>query len=125
MKQEVYDELYTRAETDPVGVYTEICGENWTLGLVLYIPDYMLKSVVKWVLFGSAPGSFLSAVVMGDLFGAYRAADSTNVNIVYNYVNFFYNYAPSNCYGSKENANRWNKERGLLGQQLEDTSDAV
>ena len=73
------------------------------------IPDYMVEGVVNYVVHHIAPGDFLCAVIANDLFEAYGRADSTNIHCIYNYVRFFYNYAPAPCWGSREALQAWVK----------------
>lgn len=71
------------------------------------IPDYMIESLVGYIVHHIAPGDFLCAVIANDLFEAYGRADSTNIHCIYNYVRFFYNHAPAPCWGSREALKAW------------------
>ena len=79
------------------------------------IPQYMHGGITRYVMHGIAPGGFLSAVVENDLCGALGRADDTNRSIIWNYVNLFYNDAPSECWGSPDMVNNWIKSGGVNG----------
>lgn len=71
------------------------------------IPNYMVGGIMRWVEEGIPPGDFLMAVIENDLKEACGRADDTNRQLLWNYCNFFYNYAPSQCWGSPEKAKAW------------------
>lgn len=71
------------------------------------IPDYMIGAVRRYILQGIPPGSFLTAVVCNDLREAFARADDVNAQHMHGWVRFFYNYAPSGCWGSPERYNNW------------------
>lgn len=84
---------------------------DWTL-----IPEHMREGVDNWILHGLPYcGDFLAAVVCNDLREAVERADDVNRGRLADYVRFFYNYAPSGCWGSKERFDRWVRHGGLLG----------
>lgn len=74
------------------------------------IPDYMVGGIVRWIENGIHPGDFLAAVISNDLKEACARADETNQELIFNYVQFFYSWAPSQCWGSPEKVATW---RGL------------
>lgn len=71
------------------------------------IPGHMVGAVRRYILDGIPPGSFLTAVICNDLFGAVACADEENLVALASWVRFFYNYAPTGCYGSRENMANW------------------
>ena len=71
------------------------------------IPQHMLDAFQRYVEFRISPGSFLTAVLCNDLKGAVGSADSTNINLIPEYVSFLYNNAPSTCWGSVEKVQNW------------------
>lgn len=77
------------------------------------IPEHMHLPVANYVLYSRAPGGFLKAVIVSDLFSAFSKADLPNTRAMENYVKLFYNYLPSSCYGNEE-AYKWYKEKGGL-----------
>ncbi len=79
------------------------------------IPTYMWDGIVSYILYGLPPGQFLKAIIKNDLKGAFTYADQTNAKLIYNYVNFFFNFAPTGCWGSQENMDSWiEKKRNEL-----------
>ena len=71
------------------------------------IPFYMLGAVKRYILQGIPPGSFLTAVISNDLREAFARADDENAAAMQGWVRFFYNYAPSGCWGSPERYSNW------------------
>lgn len=71
------------------------------------IPEYMVEGIFNWIVHHVRPGDFLSAVIVNDLRGACAHADDTNRHLLWEYCNFFYNEAPSPCWGSLEKARAW------------------
>ncbi len=71
------------------------------------IPKYMKESIEMYINKGIQPGQFLQAVICNDLKEAIGRADKESINLLPTYVSFFYNEAPSCCWGSKENFKNW------------------
>ena len=71
------------------------------------LPDYMLHGMREWLLRGLEPGDFLSAVLRNDLKLAVMYADDNNLNKLPQYVSWLYNWAPSDCWGSKAKFQSW------------------
>ncbi|HRR29658.1 MAG TPA: hypothetical protein P5270_09905 [Victivallales bacterium] len=60
---------------------------------------------------GIMPGSFLEAVLRNDLKEAMGRADVFNRRKVFEYVQWLYNKAPSDCWGSNDKVDAWLNER--------------
>lgn len=75
------------------------------------LPEHMREGAANWIEYGIDPGHFLSAVICNDLFEAYARADETNRVRMFDIVCFFYNDAPSGCYGSRAKMEAWVKAR--------------
>lgn len=71
------------------------------------IPDYMHYGIILYLVHRKLPGGFLTAILEGDLYQAVSRADSNNLNALVAYCGFFYNEAPSDCFGSKKKVERW------------------
>lgn len=71
------------------------------------IPDYMHEGILNYVENRVKPGHFLTAIITNDLRNAVFHADSTNLNLIKNYVQWFYNHPPSPCWGSVEKMEAW------------------
>jgi hypothetical protein len=85
------------------------------------IPDDMVGGIERWIKFSVNPGNFLTAVMENNLREAVGRGDAVNQRLLPNYVQFFYNYAPAQCWGSPEKVKAW-AERPLT-QHPDDGSD--
>lgn len=74
------------------------------------IPPHMAGGIVRWIMYRIAPGDFLCAIIKNDLRDACARADDTNRFLLWNYCNFFYNYAPSPCWGSPAHFEDWRRK---------------
>jgi hypothetical protein len=72
--------------------------EQLRIALQLYVDEHR------------APGNFLTAVICNDLKEAVARADEVNAKLLREYVRWFYNEAPAQCWGSKENFQNWIKQ---------------
>jgi hypothetical protein len=75
-----------------------------------HIPEHMLEAVANYIVLHRRPGDFLEAFLQNDLRGTFERADSVNQIHILDYIKFFYNEAPSLCWGSKEKMEAWIKE---------------
>ena len=71
------------------------------------IPNHMIGAVRRYIMHGIPPGSFLTAVICNDLREAVARADDDNAAALAGWVRFFYNYAPSGCWGTRERFEAW------------------
>jgi hypothetical protein len=78
------------------------------------IPYYMQEHILNYILYGWNPGDFLTGIITNDLKKACYHADSENLWIIPVYAAFFYNYAPIDCWGSREAMAEWNINGGTL-----------
>jgi hypothetical protein len=104
-------------EADPVGTYDRLTGGNWGPGLAKWVPENMRPGVVRYVLLGVRPGSFLCAIIEGDYFEACRRADDINRAALWHYAMFFHNYAPGGCFGSRDHLVGWLRDGGMMGER--------
>jgi len=65
------------------------------------LPDYMKPGVLRWVIDGVPPGSFLTAVFQNNLRYALMKADEQNSKCLSGWVKFVYHNVPSQCNGSE------------------------
>jgi len=72
-----------------------------------YIPQRMMGAIDRYVNQGIQPGHFLTAVISNDLKEALSRADEENLDNLSAYVSYFYNKAPSACWGSEEKMKAW------------------
>lgn len=83
------------------------------------IPEHMREGVDLWISRGVKPGSFLRAVLENNLWKAIGKADVINARCLPQIISFFYNEAPSPCWGSPEKVKAWAARGGLLGHDPE------
>ena len=76
------------------------------------IPDYMVEAIKRYINQRIRPGSFLTAVICNDLCGAVGQADDWNIRNIPAYVAYFYNEAPSTCWGSRAKMEAWLENEG-------------
>jgi len=79
------------------------------------LPVHMRPGMAAYVLHGTQPGDFLTAVLCNDLMEACHRADAINKEQLHAYAFFLYNYAPSACYGSAAKVKAWVAQDGLMG----------
>ncbi len=72
-----------------------------------YIPERMMGGIKRYIENGIVPGSFLTAVIQNNLREAVGQADDENLKNIPAYVSYFYNEAPSGCWGSKKKMEEW------------------
>lgn len=74
-----------------------------------YVPEHNRSTLIQYIEIGLPVGSFIQAVLCGDLFGAFGRADHINAQHVGSICAWLYNYAPSPCFGSPEKMKEWFK----------------
>jgi len=72
-----------------------------------YIPNYMMGAIDRYIHKRIPPGHFLTAVITNNLSEAVTRADDTNLSNLPAYVAYFYNEAPSLCWGSERTMKKW------------------
>jgi hypothetical protein len=78
-----------------------MCGTRY------HIPERMSFGIKRYIEHGELPGDFLVAVLENNLSEAFGRADQENYRNMAAYVSYFYNEAPSPCWGSKEKVAAW------------------
>lgn len=73
------------------------------------IPEATREAMVEYVENRREPGGFLSAVICNNLINAVGRADKHNLLVLKEIVQWFYNVAPSCCFGSPEKMSSWLK----------------
>lgn len=71
------------------------------------VPGHLHGGIILYIENGIEPGGFLQAVVQNDLREALGRADHINRDRLWDIVSWFWNYAPSSCWGSVETYNDW------------------
>ncbi len=68
---------------------------------------HMEGAIMRWIDHGIPPGSFMHAVLTNNLKETLARADSINREQLHGLVSWFYNEAPSNCWGSEDKVSKW------------------
>lgn len=68
---------------------------------------YMADGVRRYIESRIPPGHFLTAVICNDLKEAFARADDSNSAAMRDWVRWFYNEAPSGCWGSRQAMTDW------------------
>ena len=76
------------------------------------IPEHTRGALERYVEHRIQPGSFLYAVLVGDLYTAVERADSANQHALVNIARFIWQKLPGNIYGSAENVENYLDGRG-------------
>ena len=71
------------------------------------VPEHTVGGLVRWIVYGINPGSFLTAFLSNDLMGALSQADEVNAEHFREIGSFVYNSVPSACHGSREKFEAW------------------
>lgn len=71
------------------------------------IPQACAQGLELYIASRIEPGGFLMAVLENNLREACGRADYQNKNLLFNYMTFLYNDAPSACWGSPEKVKAW------------------
>ena len=71
------------------------------------IRENMMAAILRYIERGEQPGHFLTAVIDNNLFEAINRADDENAANLPAFVGYFYNEAPSGCWGSPEKRRAW------------------
>lgn len=86
---------------------TNYIAESFKSETYAKIPEHMRDALIRYVTAGIRPGDFLTAVICNNLQRAVFAADEENVHLLREYCLWFYNVAPSTCYGSVAILDAW------------------
>lgn len=74
------------------------------------VPEHLQEGLIAYVRHGRPTGSFLQAVISGDLFDACRRGDPVSLAGLSALVLFLDNHAPATCIGSRDANNAWVKK---------------
>ena len=75
------------------------------------IPDHMHGGLMRYLVHGIQPGSFMLAVLSNDLQEACMRADDSNRYRLFDYVSWLYSYAPQGSWGSEDRVIEWMTHR--------------
>ena len=71
------------------------------------LPEGMHDGLIRYLVYGLPPGSFLEAVLSNDLLEAVKRCDPVNEAHLADYVKFLYNHAPAQAWGTPERVWSW------------------
>lgn len=83
-----------------------------------YIPARMMPGIRRYIENGILPGKFLQAVISNNLHDALSQADDENLRNLQAFVGYFYNEAPSPCWGSPEKMHKWIEDRKEIAERV-------
>lgn len=72
-----------------------------------YISDRMMPGIKRYIEDGIQPGRFLTAIIQNNFSEVCGQADDENIQNLPAYAAYFYNEAPSDCWGTKEKMTAW------------------
>lgn len=81
------------------------------------VPAHCADGLLRYIENGETVGGFLTALLCCDLKETFARADDINGSRVRDYLKFLYNYAPAQCWGSREAVDAWQAHGGLVGLQ--------
>jgi hypothetical protein len=77
------------------------------------VPEHCRDGLLGYIEHGHPVGDFLTALLSNNLKETFACADDVNAQHVRDYVDFLYNYAPAQCWGSKEAVEAWQLRGGI------------
>jgi len=75
------------------------------------VPEHLREAVLSYVQEAHPVGDFLRAVISNDLFDAVARADEQSLAGLRCLCQWFYNYTPRSCYGSRDRYRTWLEPR--------------
>jgi hypothetical protein len=71
------------------------------------VPENLRGGLVRWIVKGTPPGSFLLAVLNNDLLNAVARVDEENKPYLGGLVKWLYNHTPTGCWGAPDRVTAW------------------
>ena len=71
------------------------------------IPEHTHEALIRYFVHGMEPGSFLTAMLAGDLYAAAFKADHINKGTMGHIAVWIVHHAPHNSYGSYDIVKKW------------------
>lgn len=89
------------------------------------IPLPTLNAIYSYVNEGQDGGHFLDAVLTNDLLGAFNRADTDNRTALFETLRLLWNFAPADCWGTKEKVKIWCRGRQTTEKRKEKTNEEL
>jgi len=83
------------------------------------LPDGLRGGMGRYLEYGVMPGHFLSAILANDLRGACGRPYDVNRRFLFEIVQWLFNHAPADSWGSEDKVSVWRRERRIA--KTEDT----
>lgn len=83
--------------------------------LIALIPVRVREALIRFVVTGSTPGHFCTAVLDNDLRAATAHADDQCLPVLKHIMDFVFNYFPTQCWGSPAARKAWTQKGGKVG----------
>lgn len=77
------------------------------------VPVRLHDGIVRWIVSGIQPGSFLSAALANDLMFATCRASGLVIEELRTLMQWAFNEAPNDCWGSYEKMKAWAKQKSI------------
>lgn len=77
-----------------------------------------IDGLERYLIDGIPTGSFLYSVLTNDLREACNRADIFNRGMLFQYIQFLYNEAPAESWGTPERVKAWEAQRGMNKQKI-------
>jgi len=74
-----------------------------------HIPERMMGGIQRYINNHIRPGNFLCSIICNNLKNSIAYADEENMKNIPAFVDYFYNNAPHNCWGSEKKMEAWLK----------------
>ena len=79
--------------------------------------EHMRGPLLRYLVLGIQPGSFLTAALSNNFVEAFTRADEDNTNAMRNWAYIIYSEIPTGAWGSEEKVHNWVERYGLAGVQ--------
>lgn len=109
--------ILAEIEADPVACFMEHAGGT-TDTLLQRIPAHTQPGLMRYLLLGIKPGSFLLSVLAGEKELAERRADAVNSCVIPTYFAYLAQEWPADSWGSPDKVRGWVERGGKMGKEM-------
>lgn len=79
------------------------------------VPEHCRAGLLRYLMLGIPPGSFLQSLISNDLTGAVARADAVNAQSIKSYIDFLHHEVSMECWGSVKRYEDWVAMGGAQG----------